>query len=41
MDRSAPNPIPNSWREGGWEGGGRRKQSKKKERESGDITSNN
>lgn len=44
MDRSAPNPIPNSWREGGWEeGGGRRKQSKKEERErgSGDITSNN
>lgn len=21
MDRSAPNPIPNSWREGGWEEG--------------------
>lgn len=42
MDRSAPNPIPNSCREGGWVGGERRKkQSKKAERESGDITSNN
>lgn len=36
MDRSAPNPIPNSWREGGWVGGRRgprRKQSKRGERE--------
>lgn len=37
MDRSAPNPIPNSWREGG----GRKKQSKKEEKQTGDITSNN
>lgn len=28
MDRSAPNPIPNSWRVGGWEEG-EGKQSKK------------
>lgn len=41
MDRSAPNPIPNSWRVGGLVGGGRRKQSKKEERGSGDIKSNN
>lgn len=39
MDRSAPNPIPNSWREGEGRRGGN--QSKKEERESGDITSNN
>lgn len=41
MDRSAPNPIPNSWREGGLVGGGGQKQSKKEERGSGDIKSNN
>lgn len=43
MDRSAPNPIPNSLREGGErrEGGGRRKQLTKEERQTGDIASNN
>lgn len=32
MDRSAPNPIPNSCREGGWVGGERRKNSQRKPR---------
>lgn len=42
MDRSAPNPIPNSWREGGWEEGEENSQKEEeRERRSGDITSNN
>lgn len=42
MDRSAPNPIPNSWREGGWEEGEENSQRKRRGRgASGDITSNN
>lgn len=30
MDRSAPNPIPNSWREGGWEEGEENSQRKRR-----------
>lgn len=41
MDRSAPNPIPNSWREGGWEEGEEKSKKEERERGSGDITSNN
>lgn len=32
MDRSAPNPIPNSWREGGWEEGEENSQRKRRGR---------
>lgn len=37
MDRSAPNPIPNSWREGGcgWEE--RTKKKTVKERREGEV----
>lgn len=41
MDRSAPNPIPNSWREGGWEEGEKQSEKEERERESGDTTTNN
>lgn len=39
MDRSAPNPIPNSWREGGWVGGWEERTEKKtvKERRGGEV----
>lgn len=30
MDRSASNPIPNSWREGGWEEGEENSQRKRR-----------